>query len=85
MGEISLFPKVILIILILLGSLAFLWLVVVRALAKLAGGSPCPYALAWIVDNPLRRRYLGRVLDRIGIQPGERVLELGPRCCRYPT
>ena len=78
MGEISLFPKIVLIILILLDGLAFFWLVVVRVLAKLAGGSPCPYALAWIVDNPLRRRYLGRVLDRIGIQPGERVLELGP-------
>jgi SAM-dependent methyltransferase len=72
------FTKTIATILALLGGLTFLWLVVVRALAKLAGGGPCPYALAWIVDNPLRRRYMGRVLDRIGIQPGERVLELGP-------
>jgi SAM-dependent methyltransferase len=78
MQEISLFSKITLTILILLGSLAFLWLVVLRVLAKLAGGSPCPYALAWIVDNPIRRRYMGRVLDRIGIQPGEQVLELGP-------
>jgi ubiquinone/menaquinone biosynthesis C-methylase UbiE len=78
MGEIPLFPKIITTILILLGSLAFLWLVVVRALAKLAGGGPCPYALTWVVDNPLRRCYMGRVLNRIGILPGERVLELGP-------
>jgi ubiquinone/menaquinone biosynthesis C-methylase UbiE len=78
MRKTSLFSKVSLAILILLGSLTFLWLVVVRILAKLSGGSPCPYALAWIVDNPLRLRYMGRALDRIGIQPGERVLELGP-------
>ena len=78
MGEISLFSKIIIAVLILLGSLAFLWLIVVRILAKLAGGNPCSYALAWIVDNPIRRHYMERVLDRIGIQPGERVLELGP-------
>jgi SAM-dependent methyltransferase len=62
----------------LLGGLAFFWLVVVRIVAKLHGGEPCPFALAWIVDNPLRQRYMGKVLDRIAIQPGERVLELGP-------
>jgi ubiquinone/menaquinone biosynthesis C-methylase UbiE len=70
--------KTALLVLIFLGGLAFFWLVVVRVLARLAGGQPCPYALAWIVDNPLRRRYMDRVLDRIGIRPGERVLELGP-------
>jgi SAM-dependent methyltransferase len=62
----------------LLGGLAFFWLVVLRIVAKLHGGEPCPFALAWIVDNPLRRRYMGKILDRIDIQPGERVLELGP-------
>lgn len=66
------------VLLILVGCVAFFWLVVARILAKLGGGGPCPYALAWMVDNPLRRRYTGSVLDRIGIQPGERVLELGP-------
>jgi ubiquinone/menaquinone biosynthesis C-methylase UbiE len=70
--------KVVLAILILAGSLAFLWLVVLRILAKLTAGEPCPYALAWLVDNPLRRRYVAPVLDRVGIQAGERVLELGP-------
>jgi len=40
--------------------------------------SPCPYAVAWLVDNPYRRRQVGPILDRIGIRPGERVLELGP-------
>jgi SAM-dependent methyltransferase len=64
--------------LLLLGGLVFFWLVVVRIVAKLHGGEPCPFALAWIVDNPLRRRYMAKVLDRIDIQPGERVFELGP-------
>ena len=64
--------------LLLAGGLAFFWLVVLRIVAKLHGGEPCPFALAWIVDNPLRQRYMGKVLDHIGIQPGERVLELGP-------
>ena len=64
--------------LLLAGGLAFFWLVVLRIAAKFHGGEPCPFALAWIVDNPLRRRYMARVLDRIGIRPGERVLELGP-------
>jgi SAM-dependent methyltransferase len=64
--------------LLLLGGLAVFWLVVLRIVAKLHGGEPCPFALAWLVDNPLRRRYMGSVLDRVGIRPGERVLELGP-------
>ena len=64
--------------LLVVGGLAFFWLVVLRIVAKFHGGEPCPFALAWIVDNPLRRRYMGKVLDHIGIQPGERVLELGP-------
>jgi len=64
--------------LMLVSGLAFFWLVVLRIAARLQGGGPCPFALAWIVDNPLRQRYMARVLDRVGIQPGERVLELGP-------
>ena len=64
--------------LLLLGGLAVFWLVVLRIVAKLHGGEPCPFALAWLVDNPLRRWYMGSVLDRVGIRPGERVLELGP-------
>jgi ubiquinone/menaquinone biosynthesis C-methylase UbiE len=64
--------------LLVVGGLAFFWLVVLRIMAKLHGGEPCPFALAWIVDNPLRQWYMRRVLDRVGIQPGERVLELGP-------
>jgi ubiquinone/menaquinone biosynthesis C-methylase UbiE len=66
----------------LLGGLVFFWLFPLKLISRLATrfghASPCPAALSWLVDNPLRRRYMRPVLDRIGIRPGERVLELGP-------
>jgi len=65
-------------VLLSVGSLTFFWLVVLRIAARLHGGEPCPFALARLVDNPLRRRYTAQLLDRVGIRPGERVLELGP-------
>lgn len=63
-----------------IGGLAFFWLVVMKILARLplARGTPCPASLAWLVDNPIRRRYMRPILNRVGICPGERVLELGP-------
>jgi ubiquinone/menaquinone biosynthesis C-methylase UbiE len=70
--------KIVWLALLLIGGLAFLWLVVARIVARLHGGEPCPFVLVWVVDNPLRRWYMGKALDHIGIQPGERVLELGP-------
>ncbi len=64
------------------GGLVFFWLFPLKLLARLAArfgySSPCPAALSWVVDNPIRRSYMSPVLARIGIQPGERVLELGP-------
>jgi ubiquinone/menaquinone biosynthesis C-methylase UbiE len=74
----SLWRKTSLALLFLAGSLAFFWLVLFRLLVKLTNFGPCPYSLAWQVDNPVRRRYMGRVLDWVGIRPGERVLEVGP-------
>jgi ubiquinone/menaquinone biosynthesis C-methylase UbiE len=67
-------------LLALVGGLLFFWLVVMKALSKWLGGhgGPCPSALAWLVDNPVRRRYMRPILDRVGIRPGETVLELGP-------
>jgi len=62
----------------LVGGVAFFWLVVLRLVSKFHERGPCPYAVAWLVDNPYRRRQVGPLLDRIGIRPGERVLELGP-------
>jgi hypothetical protein len=62
----------------LTGGLAVFWQVVLRIVADLHGGEPGPFALASIVGNPIRRKYMGRMLDRAGSRPGERVLELGP-------
>jgi SAM-dependent methyltransferase len=68
--------------LVLVGGLAFFWLVVLKLMSRLAArmghSSPCPASLSWIVNNPVRRRYMRPILGRVGIRPGERVLELGP-------
>ncbi len=68
--------------LILALGLAFFWLVVLKAVARLAArlghAAPCPASFSWIVNNPVRRRYMRPILDRVGIRAGERVLELGP-------
>lgn len=72
-------------LLILLGTVAgliFFWLFPLKLVARLAHrfgtSAPCPAALSWLVHNPLRRRYMRPILDRVGIQTGECVLELGP-------
>jgi ubiquinone/menaquinone biosynthesis C-methylase UbiE len=65
--------------LVVLGLLLF-WFVGLKLLVKLLKGrsAPCPASLSWLVDLPIRRRYMRPVLDRVGLQPGETVLELGP-------
>ncbi|MBN1437954.1 MAG: methyltransferase domain-containing protein [Anaerolineales bacterium] len=72
----------VLIVLVVLFSLSFFWLVVLkfasRAATRLGHSSPCPAAIGWIVNNPIRRHYMQPVLERVGIRPGEFVLELGP-------
>jgi len=74
--------KLLLVLLGAIGGLLFFWLFPLKLIARLAHrfgtSAPCPAALSWLVYNPLRRRYMRPVLDRVGIQPGERVLELGP-------
>jgi len=74
--------KALWITLAVVGGLVFFWLFPLKLIARVAArfghSSPCPAALSWLVDNPLRRRYMRPVLARIGIQPGERVLEVGP-------
>jgi ubiquinone/menaquinone biosynthesis C-methylase UbiE len=70
-----------LILLGIIGGLLFFWLfplkLISRFVHRFGASAPCPAALSWLVHNPLRRRYMRPVLDRVGIQPGERVLELG--------
>jgi arsenite methyltransferase len=74
--------KILWIIVMAFGGLVFFWLLPLKLICRLAArfghSSPCPAALSWLVDNPIRRRYTRPVLDRVGIRPGERVLELGP-------
>jgi ubiquinone/menaquinone biosynthesis C-methylase UbiE len=64
------------------GGLLFLVTVVLKIVSRMADrlgyAMPCPVSLVWLVDNPLRQRYMRPVLAWVGIQPGETVLELGP-------
>jgi ubiquinone/menaquinone biosynthesis C-methylase UbiE len=66
----------------IIGGLLFFWLFPLKLISRLIHRSgtsaPCPAELSWLVHNPLRRQYMRPILDRVGIQPGERVLELGP-------
>ena len=41
---------------------------------------PCPTAFAWVLEKPALQGLLGtsKTLERIGVQPGQRVLEIGP-------
>jgi SAM-dependent methyltransferase len=70
------------IVLISIAGLLLFWLVLLkiiyRLLERLGVNVPGPSRVSWLVDNPIRRRYTHPVLDRVGIQPGETVLELGP-------
>ncbi|MFQ5814284.1 MAG: class I SAM-dependent methyltransferase [Anaerolineae bacterium] len=74
--------KVLWILLGVIGGLVFFWLFPLKLLSRLAArfgkSAPCPASLAWLVNNPVRRHYMRPVLDRVGIRPGECVLELGP-------
>jgi ubiquinone/menaquinone biosynthesis C-methylase UbiE len=80
MRGVTTLSRVLLIALAAISGLTFFWLVVLKVLIRLnrGRGAPCPAALACLVDNPIRRRYVLLILDRVGIRPGERVLELGP-------
>ena len=74
--------KVLWVALAVAGGLLFFWLFPLKLLSRLAArfgkSAPCPASLTWLVNNPIRHRYMRPVLDRVGIRPGERVLELGP-------
>lgn len=61
-------------------GLALFWLFGLKLIIKYSkkGSAPCPASLSWLVDLPLRKRWMRPVLDRVGLRPGETVLELGP-------
>ena len=66
----------------LVAALLFFWFVLMkvasRLVARLGWSGLCPASVSFLVNNPVRRRYMRPVLDWAGIRPGERVLELGP-------
>ena len=39
---------------------------------------PCPSVTAWMVDNPIAQRRTRTTLGRLGLQPRQRILEIGP-------
>ena len=61
-------------------GIVLFWLFGIKLIVKLmkGGSAPCPASLSWLVDLPIRRWYMRSVLERVGIRPGETVLELGP-------
>lgn len=66
----------------LTGVLLFWWTILLKIIVRIADrfgyAVPCPASLlGWMLDNPIRRRYTRPVLDRVGIRPGDIVLELG--------
>jgi SAM-dependent methyltransferase len=70
------------IVLICISGLLVFWLILLKLIYRLfaRGGVrlPFPAMLPCLVDNPIRRWYARPVLDRVGIHPGETVLEVGP-------
>jgi len=74
--------KILLYILSIPLAILFFWVVVMKFIARIAArlghSSPCPASFAGLVNNSIRRQYMRPVFDRIGIQAGETVLELGP-------
>ncbi|PID84931.1 MAG: dimethylmenaquinone methyltransferase [Chloroflexi bacterium] len=65
--------------LVILGNIIF-WLFGLKLIFKYMkkGSAPCPASISWIVDLPPRKCWMRPILDRVGIKPGETVLELGP-------
>ncbi len=69
-------------LLLILGAVLFVYFIGAKVVSRIASRwgktFPCPASLSWVVDNPLRISYMRPVLEWVGIQSGETVLELGP-------
>ncbi len=73
--------KIILAAIAAIAGFFFFWLFVLKLVMKIAKSekkAPCPASLSWIVNLPIRRRYMRHVIDRVAPREGETVLELGP-------
>ena len=74
---VAILKDLLLVLVVATAAIVFFWVVVLRIVSRFVS-HPCPAAASFIVYNPIRRHYMRPVLDRVGIRPGERVLELGP-------
>jgi SAM-dependent methyltransferase len=63
-------------------AVIFIFEVVLKIIARIvhAGGhsAACPPSFSWYFESDFRKRLMRPVVDRLGIRPGDRVLELGP-------
>jgi SAM-dependent methyltransferase len=77
-GEVVATLKIVGILLIL--AAAFVLLSLGWRWASRRWSIPCPSILAWSLENRFFQRFNGTrvVLDRLGFQPGQKVLEIGP-------
>ncbi|HXY34684.1 MAG TPA: methyltransferase domain-containing protein [Planctomycetaceae bacterium] len=66
--------------LILIFVVAFVLVSIAWRIASQHWSLPCPTILAWSLENPLAQKInrTAVTLDRIGLKPGQRVLEFGP-------
>jgi ubiquinone/menaquinone biosynthesis C-methylase UbiE len=64
---------IVVIVLALVFNLAWRW-------ASRHWSLPCPTLLAWSLENPRFQRIAGTAatLDRMGLRPGQKILEIGP-------
>src|SRR5437588_1102058 len=64
---------IVLAVTILFAAISLAW-----RLASRIWSLPCPSVTAWRFDNPLIRALTRTTLDRLGLRPGQRILEIGP-------
>jgi SAM-dependent methyltransferase len=66
---------IVLIVLAVLVAISLVW-----RWASTKWSLPFPWFLAWMLDNPINQRLSGKktAVERMGLRPGQRILELGP-------
>jgi len=64
---------IVLAVTILFAAISLAW-----RLASRIWSLPCPSVTAWRFDNPLIRALTRTTLDRLGLRPGQKILEIGP-------
>ena len=69
----AIFIVVAIVTMVILLSLVWRW-------ASRIWSLPCPSLIGWVLESPFYGRIIGteKTLARIGLQPGQRVLEIGP-------